>query len=495
MANPKDIETIIVVMMENRSFDHMLGYLSLPDYGRDEVDGLRTEGNPLDPVWPPQFVLPGPHTPFRMPDARKPVPNKMDPPHERPNIATQLGPLQTGPNGTTYPMKGFVQSFPGKMPVGTENKAVVMGYFTGEDLPTTHFFAENFLICDHWFSPLPAGTQPNRLMAASGISRLDLNRQGLMPEQTLVFKWLTDRKVRWRVYSEGIPFFSLMKSQWPAVFNPKLYRPFPNLAMDIKNEPATTFPQVIFVEPRYTNAPHVDTPHDDHAPSAVDGGQRFLMEVYAALTANPARWKKSVMVVTYDEHGGFFDHVSPPSIPTRAPGNEYTAFESLGVRVPAFVISPFVEPRSVYPHDMDHTAILQFLAERFGNGSYSPAVDARKNAGLESISATLSLVEARADIPPPPGLSQGFTTATALPFDAMSQAFDKAFAGMNAQFPDKVSERFPKLSGHFGQPVALKTPKKPVALKAPKKPVALKAAKKQAAAKPKKAGSKKKKKS
>ena len=454
MAEPSAIETIVVVMMENRSFDHMLGYLSLPDYGREEVDGLKTEGsNPA--VWPPPFVLPGPYTPFRMPSPRQPLPNKMDPYHERSNAAMCLGTAQMSPDGLKYPMKGFIQSYPDKINAGGVNQPVVMGYFTGEDLPTTHFFAENFLICDRWFCSLPAGTQPNRLLAMSGISRIDINSQGPMPEQPLVFKWLKDRGVRWRVYAEGIPFFSLMKSQWPAIFDLNFYRPLSSLARDIKNESSATFPQVIFVEPRYTNAPHVDTPHDDHAPSAVDGGQRFLMEVYAALTASPERWIKAVMVVTYDEHGGFFDHVSPPRIPAPAPAGEYVSFESLGVRVPAFIISPFVEPRSVYHHDMDHTSILQFLGERFGNGSYSAQVDARMNAGLESVSATLSLPDARPDIPSPPGISQGFTTQTAVPFDAMSRAFGEAFAGMNAKFPTQVAERFPKLSGHFGQPLAL----------------------------------------
>jgi phospholipase C len=450
MDDLNSIETIVVVIMENRSFDHMLGYLSLPDYGRDEVEGLKPDGSQIPLSWQPPFVLPGPYTPYRMPGPNLPLPNKMDPPHERPDIAKQIGPVQVGDGGVTYPMNGFVQSYDGKMNVNGTDQPVVMGYFTGEDLPTTHFFAENFLICDHWFSSLPAGTQPNRLMAMSGTSRIDLNKTGLIPEQPLVFKWLSDHGVRWRVYHEGIPFFSLMSSQWPKIFDDNFYRPFTSLAHDVRNEGDNSFPQVIFVEPRYTNAPHIEPPHDDHAPSAVDGGQRFLMETYAALTSNSDRWMKSVMVVTYDENGGFFDHVSPPSVETSAPKGEYTKFDSLGVRVPSFVISPFVEPRSVFHHDMDHTAILQLLGERFGNGRYSAAVDLRMTAGLESVSATLSLTDARTDVPPPPGLSQGFTARAATPPDPMSQAFATAFAGMNKRFPAEVSDRFPKLSGHFG---------------------------------------------
>lgn len=441
-----DIETIIIVMMENRSFDHMLGYLSLPDYRRDEVDGLKLkpESTPQNPIWESNFVVPGPYTPFRLPDPRVPFEPKTDPPHERLNIQLQLG----VPQGGVYPMNGFVQSYPATINVNGKDRPIVMGYFTGEDLPTTHFFSEKFLICDQWFSSLPTGTQPNRLLAMSGQSRIDVNVNKTLPDQSLVYDWLTAHGVRWRVYSESIPFFSLMPSQWDAILNGKNFRMFINLAHDILNEDAATFPQVIFVEPRYTNAPHIDPPHDDHAPSAVDPGQRFLMEVYAAITANPARWSKSVMIVTYDEHGGFFDHVSPPLIPAAAPNGEYPAFTSLGARVPAYVISPWVEPRSVLHNKMDHTAILQYLGEEFGGGHYSGEVDARINAGLDSVSAAFSLPNARVDIPPPPGITPGFNPQ-AVPFDAMSQAFEEAFKGMKATHGAEVMKRFPKLFGHF----------------------------------------------
>jgi phospholipase C len=208
-----------------------------------------------------------------------------------------------------------------------------------------------------------------------------------------------------------------------------------------------TFPQVIFIEPRYTNAPHIETPHDDHAPSAVDGGQRFLMEIYAALTANPDRWKRTVMIVTYDEHGGFFDHVSPPLIRTVSPDGDYPTFHSLGVRVPGYVISPFVEPRTVFHGQMDHTAILQFLGEKFNGGSYSPEVDARSD-GLNSISATLTRPEAVADIPRPAATSEGLTTE-AISSDAMSQAFEGAFTQLKTDFEADIAKRFPKLFAHF----------------------------------------------
>jgi phospholipase C len=328
MTDLNKIDTIIIVMMENRSFDHMLGYLSLPDYGRTDVEGLRYKANVDPPVWDSEFVLLGGYTPFRMPDTTTPLPNKMDPPHERPNIEKQRGAYADG----AYPMNGFVDSFDGKIKVDGKDQPVVMGYYTGADLTTTHFFAENFLICDHWFSAIPAGTQPNRLMAMSGKTRIDLNRPNPpLPDQELAYKWLSVHDVPWRIYAESLPFYALMLDEFPCIT--AHLRPFSSLAHDIVNEfNDADFPKVIFVEPGYTNAPHIEPPHDDHAPTAVDGGQRFLMQVYAALTAKDEVWKRSVMIVTYDENGGFFDHMSPPQIPTTRPpdGDQYPDFESLG---------------------------------------------------------------------------------------------------------------------------------------------------------------------
>ena len=443
-----NIETIVIVIMENRSFDHMLGYLSMPDYGRGRapVEGLKCESSGPVCQWGPQFIVPGPYTPFRLPDPRAPLPG--DPPHERININTQISPTKDAQGKWTFAMNGFVQSYPGTVNVNGQDQPVVMGYFTGEDLPTYDFFADNFAICDHWFSCLPAGTQPNRLMAMSGRSAIEKNTI-VLPDQPLVYDWLTERGVKWRVYSEGLPFFTLMPSCLDKVLDKNLFRSFEQFDDDSVHEQDSTFPQVIFVEPRYTNAPHVDTPHDDHAPSAVYGGQRFLMGVYAAVTANPDRWNKSVIIVTYDEHGGFFDHVPPLNITQVDADAHYPQFQSTGVRVPAFVISPFVEPQQVFSQILDHTSILQLLGEKFGEGSYSTFVDARKNAGIGSVSSVLTLPRGRpGPAPSLPDVTEGFT-AQATPFDGMSQAFANGWEALKAKDAVAARELFPKLFGHF----------------------------------------------
>ncbi len=109
------------------------------------------------------------------------------------------------------------------------------------------------------------------------------------------------------------------------------------------------------------------------------------------------------MIITYDEHGGFFDHVDPPAIPT-VPAGPYEPFSTLGVRVPAFVISPFGEAGTVSRGLFDHTSILQLLSERFADGSYSPDVDRRHRGSpsLDPLSNALTRATARIDVPSPP---------------------------------------------------------------------------------------------
>jgi len=368
------IKTIIVVMMENRSFDHMLGYLSLPPYNRQNVEGLR-----IDPGW--QDKVANTHNGKRFPPFLLKDPYDLidaDPPHERDQIALQMGTLVNG----KFPMDGFVTSYAtakGAKSLTLENPPPVMGYFTPEQVPVTDFFAQKFAVCDHWFSSLPAGTQPNRLVAMSGSSIIDVN-QKILPEQDLVYDWLTKNGIRWRVYHDVMPFFAMMPKWIPDIIREDHFRPFGNFLNDVENERPNQFPQVIFIEPAYTDAPHIGPSNDDHAPSAIKGGQTFLLEIYRCVTSYRDIWNGTVMIVTYDEHGGFFDDLSPPFIRTDPPaGAHYSrAFETLGVRVPAFVISPFVEPKTGFNRCLDHTSILKFIGQKFGKqGSYSDVVDAR----------------------------------------------------------------------------------------------------------------------
>ena len=379
MPDLDKIRTIVVVMMENRSFDHMLGYRSLPPVNGD------VDGQSEDPAWQRQFTntdVGGQETqPFLNANPYK-LPPGFDPPHQRKNVTAHLGELKDG----VYPMNGFIKAIPSSVSTDPNVRRLVMGYFGTKEAPMTDFLANNFTICDRWFSSLPSGTQPNRLMAMSGLSMIDTNKTPL-PKQELVYDWLNTNKINWRVYHQGIPFFTLMLHWIPEILLSNRFRPFNQLEADLANTPPAQRPQVIFIEPAYGDSPHLGRCTDDHAPSGISDGQEFLMQVYNAVTASPSFWKSSVTIIAYDEHGGFFDHVSPPSIPTNPPpGASYARFESLGVRTPAYVVSPFVRPRVAH-NLFDHTSILKFIGEKFGpSGSYSPLVDSRP---VESVSAAL----------------------------------------------------------------------------------------------------------
>ncbi len=148
-------------------------------------------------------------------------------------------------------------------------------------------------------------------------------------------------------------------------------------------------------------------------------GEDFLKRVYEALTSSPDKWSRTMMIVCYDEHGGFFDHVAPPAMKyAPPPGSGWVdaeAFETLGVRVPGIVISPLVEAKSSFHGLLDHTSILQLIVERFGAGDLATFGDAamRKQGGVVSLSQTLTRASARSDIltlPAAPPVSGTATT-------------------------------------------------------------------------------------
>src|SRR6266404_8315379 len=205
------------------------------------------------------------------------------------------------------------------------------------------------------------------------------------------------------------------------------------------------------MEPAYTDAPHIGPSSDDHAPSGASAGQEFLMKVYNAITYDPTLWQNTVMIITYDEHGGFFDHVSPPPVTTSAPdAANYARFETLGVRVPAFVVSPFVKAGRPFNSILDHTSVLKFIGERFSpDGLYSPQVDSRQ---VGSVSDTLDL-HARADSPAAPELNEYVGRAEAagrispeVPLNnEMMKSFQTALDALHAHSARSTESKFPEL--------------------------------------------------
>jgi phospholipase C len=434
------IDTIVVVILENRSFDHMLGYLNLPDPGRIPLEGLRP-----DPDWLLQHANSGVE-PYKFSAQQID-----DPPHEEATIALQIGTPST--LGGPCPMNGFVESYLMRKPPPSD-KRLVMGHYNAQDLPVFDFFARNYTVCDHWFASLPTGTQANRLMAMSGATSLIDNAPLFLPDQPLVYDWLTEHGVAWCAYVSGdfLPFFALMK-RWQDEIATSLaldalvphahprFRRYRNFARDWTTE--QSMPPVIFIEPEYTDGPHV-APNDDHPPTGMAQGQAFLAAVYSAVTANPARWARTLMLVTYDEHGGFYDHVPPLNIPTPLVGHgPNPVFATTGVRVPAFVISPLIDPATVYPQPLDHTSVLQLLADKFADGVYSPEVYNRQPS-LSPLSDAITRAAPRIEVPEPPAVEAVAVAPTLVPeraagANANAVAFRLAAAKMMADHPGIAS--------------------------------------------------------
>jgi phospholipase C len=393
MANLEKIKTIVLVMMENRSFDHMLGYRSLPPLNIP-LDGQRENAAWKNAVANVDTINGRAQEPFPNLNPYS-LPSGFDPPHQRTDVAMHLGDFVNG----VYAMNGFIKAIPAKVSSNPNDRRLVMSYFGAAEAPITEFFGNNFSICDRWFAALPSGTQPNRLMAMSGISMIDSNQTPL-PSQELIYDWLDKNRISWCVYHQGVPFFTMMLKWVGRILLSDNFRPFSRFESDMANTPPAKRPKVIFIEPDYGDCPHFGRSTDDHAPSGISDGQEFLMQVYNAVTASPSFWKNSLTVISYDEHGGFFDHVSPPLIRTDPPpGVNYLPFTSLGVRVPGYLISPFVK-QGVVHNLFDHTSVLKLIGERFGpKGKYSSAVD---NRPVESISAALDFTNLMLNAPPAP---------------------------------------------------------------------------------------------
>jgi phospholipase C len=347
-----EVEHIIVVMMENRSFDHMLGYLAL-EGGIPGIDGLHLdmhndhagEGYPVRPLT--QTVFPG----------------GANPSHDSASVTTQLA----GNNG------GFVGNFAEKHP-GVD-PGLVMGYYTGEQLPVYDHLARHFTVCQRWFSSVPGATWPNRLYSVAGAAAGSPDDLPLFPYYWMkaFTRHLEKARHTWRWYSydpgtlrfidrkyrtERGGRFGFVEQRTPVEdLEGKVLGEGPSLLDDIAND---ELPNVCWVDPNFTDLHLFPHANDDHPPADVTAGQELVFTIYRALADKPDVWAKSMLVIVYDEHGGLFDHVPPPAAP-----DDDKRFSRYGVRVPAIVVSPWSKPG--IPSDLlfDHTSLIKTILLRF----------------------------------------------------------------------------------------------------------------------------------
>jgi phospholipase C len=350
------VDHIVIVMMENRSFDHMLGYLSMtpgqlgdPDVPESMVDGLPDDG----------FAVEWDGTPYSTyPLGTTTLPAKYaDPDHSGTSVAWQV-------TDTAQYVASFAEKL-ARLQAPQPDPGLVMGYLTGKEVPVYDFLAREFCVCDRWFCSVPGETWPNRMFAVAGTSGGETDipataLEGALGDVETVFRHLDERDVSWRWYSSDPSLLRAFDRHYRfddgthrfAYFNQRTERQPTSFLSDVA---AGTLPSVAWVDPNFFRIPLIDTPEaaeDDHPPHDVMLGQRFIHLVYEALRKSQC-WEKTLLIVTYDEHGGFFDHVTPPA--------------PLGPRVPALAVSSWVA-RGVPCHiELEHTAIIKTILRRFGN--------------------------------------------------------------------------------------------------------------------------------
>jgi phospholipase C len=440
MANILDkVKTVVLLMYENRSFDHMLGHLSLEKIN-NQADGLRSPLRNFNNIYEGDT-----YNAYAIEeDSQLPF----DLPHEFSDISTQLA---KSPVTGKFTMSGFVQTYVEKTGMAPNIQCQPMGFFKSAQAPISSFLAGRFCTCDRWFTPVPTSTQPNRNMAFFGDTKSHFTRPGLSDMDNSIFDWMTKAGIRWRVYHDGLSFFILYPKQWEHVFG-KNFRKYEALAFDMIHEPEETAPQVIIIEPSYQDAPHIgsDRPNDNHPPLAIGWGEEFLRNTYRALIANPQKWESTVMITYYDEHGGFYDHVPPPIISYQTKGDPSYTFDSLGPRIPAIIASPFVKPGSVCHSLFDHTSVLHFLAEKFSPGNpVSDTVTERQAQGIAGITEALRN-EMPGTPPQPPATpinvqtTLGQTIQTA-PASDVATSFEIAANEIIRQRPGDTMGMYPEL--------------------------------------------------
>jgi phospholipase C len=361
------IKHVVVLMLENRSFDCMLGAL----YPNSEsFDGLRgSESNTWhkpDGSVQEISVWHDPTLTARMLCIPDPDPGELFA-----DIHMQLYGLLAGdlPNPGAPAMTGFVDNYmrqPATNPAADPYS--VMHYFTPDQVPVITELARAFGVSDRWHASAPCQTWPNRFFVHTGTADGYVNNSPThFPyRMETVFNRLTSVDKTWRVYFHDIPQSSTLARLWDKIDH---FRHFdPAFAEDAA---AGALPAYSFIEPRYFADPLSNRmANDEHPPHNVAYGEELIATVYNAVRGGP-EWKDTLLIVTYDEHGGCYDHVVPPvATPPDGASPDGFNFDLYGVRVPTVIVSPYVRQGSIIrpagATPFDHTSILATLRKLFG---------------------------------------------------------------------------------------------------------------------------------
>jgi phospholipase C len=419
----KTLKHVVVVMMENRSFDHMLGYLKRD--GMADVDGLAGNEWNLDKKGRRIAVTPFDAEAHSIQPRGEALQKRLDPDHSPKGVRIQLGPGYADKGHNKGFVRSFIESRKPEDKVGENLWMVPMGYYTGKDVPVYDHFARQYCVCDSWYSSIPGDTWPNRMSSLAGtygaritegdpiLNRLTkvgpLKRIRGMPlfDVPAFTRQLKDKQWRW--YSHDPASLRLVDSDYRDLGNLKRdnFAFFDRRKVDWLTEALEhaivgggsflddaargALPQVSWIDPNFVDASVRETnSNDDHPPSDIRAGQAFVFDVYEALLRS-RDWRDTLLVVTYDEHGGFHDHVLPPQLPA---GDEFaTKHRTYGVRVPALIVGPRVRRGPLHapspidgrlPREQpqyDHTTLIKTILLAFAE------TDAAAEAALKKMPA------------------------------------------------------------------------------------------------------------
>jgi phospholipase C len=441
------IEHVVVLQLENRSFDNVLGGL-YPDLTKKEPVQtyyrglLGTETNSIWPGGPSVMVfqgLPDDPSTYTMPYP--------DPGELYTDMVEQIfGSQNATPAPGTATMSGFASNYWYQKPSRDgvlANPKHIMQYYSAQTMPVSTYLATQYAVCDYWFASGPVQTIANRVFTHCGtpskfpnshtsrVDNPDFTKDWwhpLTPPVTdpTIFQLLDEQygqsspsaPLNWKVYYHDAPLSVLCDyvyyhwdyDSWTGgnvwSFEPDSLTNQPGFASDVQKG---LLPTYTYIEPRYTdhsddpldypnpNSNHpggsgVDwwDPNEQYYPPPIDVryGEIFLCNVYSILLNHPEVFAKTLLIVTYDEHGGLYDHVPPPPAISPFTGRiDNFKYDRYGVRVPTILINPSIKPGTIYPprdpkagivnRPFDHTSILSTLIAQFGlqSGSLSPRVD------------------------------------------------------------------------------------------------------------------------
>lgn len=344
MPQDDPIKHVVVLMMENHSFDQIVGWTKSLYPNLEGVD-----------VNNQKFNADFPNISVRVQQSATPeTALSLDPCHEHLDVLSQV----------ENNCGGFVANFARAYPSSTaDERSQVMAYYPKGVLPVIHTLAENFMVCDHWFSSLPGPTWPNRFFVHTGTSKGHVKmpsgvyiKNEYCYDQNTIFDELSKRGISWSIYHHGMCQTLLCLRLWEKLEHFHRIDSFFNDAAG----PEEKFPQYVFLEPSYGG----EDQNDQHPPTDIRKGEYLIAQVYNALLSNHDLWNSTLFVLVYDEHGGFFDHVvPPPAVPPDNDVSEYS-FNQYGVRVPAILISPWVN-KGFKDTVFDHTSLLKYLIDKW----------------------------------------------------------------------------------------------------------------------------------